>query len=324
MAAAAMIGLGILDTARALGATRLKGGPVEFAGPCPKCGGRDRFSINTKKGVFNCRGCGVGGDAVDLVRHINDCSYREALACLGREDFEAMKRAPAPPEPVKTAPRIAELIAGIIRDLVPVRGGPGERYLRETRRIDTDAIADVLARVDAIGWHPRVRFAQPDPSSPLHDLDGRSFGAIIGIMTDPVTAEPTGAISRTYIAADLRKVCRAKTLGKPRGIIRLDEDASVTYGLNLAEGIETALTAIARGFRPCWSTGDKAMIAAFPVLAVIESLTLFADNDPDGGGLRAAQEAQARWLTAGREARVFMTDKFGDLNDLLVEGGAEP
>jgi hypothetical protein len=324
LAAAAMIGLGILDTARALGATRLKGGPVEFAGPCPKCGGRDRFSINTKKGVFNCRGCGVGGDVVDLVRHINDCSYREALACLGREDVKAMKRAPAPPEPVKTEPRIAELIAGIIHNLVPVRGSPGGRYLRETRRIDTDAIADVLARVDAIGWHPGLRFSQPNPSNPLHDLDRRWFGAIIGIMTDPVTAEPTGAISRTYITADLRKVCGAKTLGKPRGIIRLDEDASVTYALNLAEGIETALTAIARGFRPCWSIGDKAMMAAFPVLAGIESLTLFADNDPDGGGLRAAQEAQTRWLTAGREARVFMTDKFGDLNDLLVEGGAAP
>lgn len=25
-------------------------------------GGEDRFAINTKKQVFNCRGCGIGGD----------------------------------------------------------------------------------------------------------------------------------------------------------------------------------------------------------------------------------------------------------------------
>ena len=29
---------------------------TEFAGPCPHCGGTDRFSINTKDQVFNCRG----------------------------------------------------------------------------------------------------------------------------------------------------------------------------------------------------------------------------------------------------------------------------
>ena len=37
----------------------------------------------------------------------------------------------------------------------PVRGGtPAEQYLSSVRKIDTDAIADVLERTDAIGWHP--------------------------------------------------------------------------------------------------------------------------------------------------------------------------
>ena len=42
----------------------------EFAGPCPSpsCGGRDRFSINTRKQVFNCRGCGVGGVPMRLIK----------------------------------------------------------------------------------------------------------------------------------------------------------------------------------------------------------------------------------------------------------------
>lgn len=33
---------------------------VELIGPCPVCDGMDRLAINTKKGVFNCRGCKKG------------------------------------------------------------------------------------------------------------------------------------------------------------------------------------------------------------------------------------------------------------------------
>ena len=35
-------------------------GPERY-GPCPVCGGRDRFSINTSKKIWNCRGCSKGG-----------------------------------------------------------------------------------------------------------------------------------------------------------------------------------------------------------------------------------------------------------------------
>ena len=37
-------------------------GRVDRYGPCPVCGGTDRFSVNVKKQVWNCRGCGLGGD----------------------------------------------------------------------------------------------------------------------------------------------------------------------------------------------------------------------------------------------------------------------
>src|SRR5271169_4124650 len=46
-------------------------GKIERTGPCPVCGGDDRFSINTEKQVWNCRGCGKGGDVIDLARHID-------------------------------------------------------------------------------------------------------------------------------------------------------------------------------------------------------------------------------------------------------------
>ena len=57
-------------------------GKVERAGPCPKCGGDDRFSINTAKQVFNCRGCGADGDVIDLVRFLDGVEFVEACTTL--------------------------------------------------------------------------------------------------------------------------------------------------------------------------------------------------------------------------------------------------
>lgn len=40
---------------------------ADRSGPCPACGGDDRFSVHMKDRVFNCRGCGIkGADALSL------------------------------------------------------------------------------------------------------------------------------------------------------------------------------------------------------------------------------------------------------------------
>jgi Zinc-binding domain of primase-helicase len=60
-------------------------GAVERVGPCPKCGGEDRFAIHTKKGVWNCRGCGVGGDVIKLVEHLDGINFIAACTALTGE-----------------------------------------------------------------------------------------------------------------------------------------------------------------------------------------------------------------------------------------------
>jgi DNA primase len=60
----------ILAVARQYGVTLKRVTPSELAGACPRCGGSDRFSVNVRKQLFNCRGCDVGGDAIALVRHL--------------------------------------------------------------------------------------------------------------------------------------------------------------------------------------------------------------------------------------------------------------
>ena len=61
---------------------KLSAGPVERCGPCPVCGGVDRFSINLKKQLWKCRGRRHGGDVIEFVRHIDGLSFTEAVRLL--------------------------------------------------------------------------------------------------------------------------------------------------------------------------------------------------------------------------------------------------
>jgi hypothetical protein len=203
--------------------------------------------------------------------------------------------------------------ARIVAGLRPVLDSPGERFLAQVRLIDTQAIRDVLERTDAIGWHPAVYFNEPG-----HELHGERVGCIVAIMTDPVTALPTGAISRTYLDANGCKIGKAKTLGRPQGIVRLSRDEDVHEGLFLAEGLETGLAGMAIGLRPMWCTGSTAIMKRFPVLR-IEALTIIADHDPNDAGEAAARELAMRWREAGREVHIRRWSALGDLNDAIIK-----
>ena len=306
----------ILEAARRFGELKRAGAKsMEYFGPCPRCGGVDRFSINTRKQVWHCRGCAKGGGVVDLVMHIRECDFREAVEWLAGDDARPapVRIRPAPaPEPEDNA-FVARLVADIVREMVPGRATPGERYLAEIRQIDVDAIADVLERTNPVGWHPSVLFREEG-----HALDGRRLGCIVGVMTDAVTAKPTGAISRTYLGPDGRKVGKAKTLGSPAGIVRLSPDEDVEGGLHLCEGLETGLCAMSLGFRPLWATGSTSLMRVFPVLGGVECLTTLADRDGNGAGEEAATESARRWRAAGREAPVKRLNQgLGDINDAV-------
>ena len=63
-------------------------GPHEFAGPCPLCGGEDRFIVwpdRPRGGAFLCRKCGASGDGIAFLMQRDGLSYAEACAALGIE-----------------------------------------------------------------------------------------------------------------------------------------------------------------------------------------------------------------------------------------------
>ncbi len=138
-------------------------------------------------------------------------------------------------------------------------------------------------------------------------------------ITDAVTAQPL-SLHFTPLRSDGSARGERRLLAGHRkrgGVIRLWPDETVTHGLAIAEGIETCLAA-GHLFTPAWATVDAGNLARFPVLNGIESLTIFADNDP--AGLTAAQECRRRWRDAEREVRVLRARADGaDVADLTAQ-----
>jgi hypothetical protein len=75
---------------------RLKRVGTELVGPCPVCGGTDRFSINPRKGLWNCRFAGRGGDVIALVQYLDGCSFLEAVERLAGEGTSTQGPSPLP------------------------------------------------------------------------------------------------------------------------------------------------------------------------------------------------------------------------------------
>ncbi|CDP51975.1 hypothetical protein [Devosia sp. DBB001] len=242
---------------------------TEFVGPCPKCGGTDRFSINPQKNVWLCRICGVGGDVIFLAQHMQGLFFAEACELItGRSSQQ-----PVDPE---NARRMAEE-----RDAAERRRVAAENKFREQARKDAhevwehalgmpmDMVAAYLGQVRGLAggaidfgvsnwhvgmplrfignrpyWHNgKVLLRAPAQIAAIQRADGR-FGGIHQTYLD--LSRPKGKAELPEI--DGKALPTKKVLGvKKGGAIRLVTPSGCRR-LVMGEGIETTLTARAHAF----------------------------------------------------------------------------
>lgn len=281
-------------------------GAVERVGPCPVCGGSDRFAINIRKQIWNCRRCQRGGDIISFVQLVDGCSFAEAVATLAGETPrpQIVANKPVPKTGDDDAERTARALA-IWREAEDPRGTLVETYFHH-RGLDMPE----EAAGEAIRFHPRCPF------------NGAQVPAMVALVRDVVTNEPK-AIHRTALDAN---GCKASVDGNDRlslgpvggGAVKLTPDENVTLCLGIGEGIESTLSMrLAREFgnSPIWALLSAGQVAAFPVLPGIGCMWIAVDNDP--AGTKAARECAARWRKSGREVfRVTPRVAAADLNDL--------
>lgn len=248
----------------------LKRAGREFVGPCPACGGRDRFSINTDQNVYNCRSCG-GGDVLTLVMLVLDCAFPDALEWavgerqidLSEEEIEArrvrreeeQKRRDEEADAYRR--RAVEAAHDIYRRAAPGAGTLVEDYLRLRCCLKGEAPR-------CLKFMPNHRYVKKENGEYRTFHEGPA-------MIAPITLAVKGrsgvqvvlrAVHQTWIDLDQPKgkalihhpdtgeVMDSKLVrgSKKGGAIRLvfGSDGHLIMG----EGIETTLTAWAAGVHP--------------------------------------------------------------------------
>src|SRR5262245_16661800 len=245
------------------------------------------------------------GNTGALVRCHAGCEQRDVIdALVQRGLWEGPRRPSARPSapPRRLLERHDDDKAAqarrIWRESHDPRATLAEKYLN-SRELDVgDDIAGGVLR-----FHPRCPFG------------GERFPCLIAafrpIIGDLDESAPPAAILRVALTSDAEKIGR-KMLGPVGGCaIKLDPDDTVTIGLGIAEGLETALAVRSTGWRPVWALGSAGAIEHFSVLAGIEHLTIFADHDENQTGARAAWRCAKRWRDAGQLVDIVMPKALG-------------
>ena len=271
-------------------------------GPCPMCGGKDRFRFDDRegRGTYFCSGCGAG-DGVQLAMGITGQSFRD----VARE----VERIAGTVQPTATRPERSD-----DDKLKALR-----RAFKESKPIERD---DEACRYLA-GRGLRL-YDLPENVRTHPGMAYRDGGAVLGAfpaMLATVTDATGRAVSihRTYLqGARKAPVSAPKKLmqGLPLAgaAIRL---TPVSSTLGVAEGIETALAASELFEVPVWSCISTSGIESFEPPEGVQHVIVFADHDTNFAGQAAAYRAAHRLALRGYAVEVVIPPTAGDWLDEL-------
>lgn len=268
----------------------------ELIGPCPACGGRDRFGVNTQKGIWNCRGCARGGDVIDLVQHLDGTSFAVAVETL---TGEKPRSAPT----VKIVPKITTNSD----DDYEQRQRGKARWLWSQRQPIAGSVAETYLRVRGYGGPlpPTLAFLPPR-------ADGQhpAMIAAFALTDEPEpgvagTPKDVHAVHLTLLAPDgsgKAAVAPNKiTIASPAGMPIVLAPMNDLMGLAITEGIEDALSVHQATGLGAWAAGSAPflpkLVAAIGQLSV-DCVTVFVDDDD--AGRRHAHELAAALAALGR------------------------
>jgi hypothetical protein len=160
----------------------------------------------------------------------------------------------------------------------------------------------------ALVWHPEEKRELPAMVAPICGSD-RQLRAVHCTF---IEHRGDGAV----LKADLD---RAKIIYglADCGAVRL---ASSTPGkpLGVAEGIETALSAMQLFGLPVWAAAFGGNLGRIVVPAHVGEICIFADRDRNGAGQWAAAQAVRVYEAQGFRARIELPCSFGDFNNALA------
>jgi len=237
-------------------------------GPCPLCGGADRFRMDNRdgEGTWICNQCGAG-DGWELLQKVLGCDFKQAVAQVS----EIVGHIPIGQYEVERSVD-PTILRALFKDSVPAaRDNLVGGYLT-MRGLDTIP--------GCLRYHPGIR--EPETC--------QIFPAMLAVVQMPDGKAAT--LHRTF----LTKTAEKAPVSKPKklmpgicklrgGAVRLFEHADV---LGVAEGIETAIACHEMDGIPVWAVVSTSLMVGWEPPVGVERVVIYGDNDANYAGQKAA------------------------------------
>lgn len=264
-------------------------------GPCPMCGGTDRWRFDDKagRGTWFCSHCGAG-DGIELVKRINRVEFREARQMILRE---------LPAAHVALPERETYDYSAFGKELwqrsAPLNGDNASSLYLKRRHVWLDEPPTQIRHVDGV------------------KCEGERYSALIAQFVGPDASERTYQL--TYLTEDGQKAGvqpPRKTMGKmpSGGAVRLFPSSDT---LGIAEGVETAIAAHLLHGVPVWATFSCAALMKWQPPPNAENILIFGDHDASFTGQHGAYALAYRLKGDGVNCEVRLPELEGDWADVL-------
>jgi putative DNA primase/helicase len=292
----------------------------EKHGPCPGCGGTDRYFFDNKygRGDFYCRGCG-NGDGFKLLQLVHGWPFLETLKRVIEAAGLSDASSPRSPVPTPMPMHILDVGGAAV---------PPDRVLRLRRdRCAIENCEDAITYLASRGlWPLPPGCALKAHATVEYWHESRRVGRYRAIVADVV--DGAGELVTCHVnylqggkkleGYEPRKILSPMT-GREGCAVRLMPPTDV---LGIAEGIETALAVALLDDVPVWSALNTSLLARFEPPPGVTTLRVYGDRDEAGllAALKLLERLQGRVRveirTPGAPAK--------DWNDVLMSRNGRP
>lgn len=278
------------------------------SGPCPMCGGTDRFRFTDKfaDGNYICspngNGCGTG-DGFGLLMELNGWSFPETVDAVGKWIGLPENQAKAHRSRRVHADKVRkkQICYQYTKDKMnsawqqalscsDAKATPLRRYL--VRR----GLRDFVIDTPHLRFHPALEYWHADKESEKPQLLGK-FPALLAKVLDgegnPVTLHRT-FLTREGDKAPVPKPKKVWSAHSSCVTVRLHQVDDVVC---LAEGIETAMAVHLVTGLPTWACLNSGSLASIVLPDTVTKVNIFSDldrpvkNQDFGAGLKASLKA---------------------------------